>query len=192
MICSLSIPNNLLAKFVTLTLSERTILCNIDEAAQAEDALLDGCYLLETDVAAALMDAKTVDERYRDLQTVERNFRTIKTTFLEIRPIFVRKASRTKAHVLVAMLALKITRHFEACLRTVFATTDDDPNTTTLDDALAALGRLTYLYQTRHGRRIVHLPRPDEHQASILSALGISFPTKPKINKRTKINKRAA
>jgi transposase len=57
-----------------------------------------------------MMDAKTVDARYRDLQKVERNFRTVKTAFLEIRPIFLRKAERTKAHVFVAMLALKITR----------------------------------------------------------------------------------
>ncbi|CAE6493385.1 transposase (fragment) [Nitrosomonas nitrosa] len=181
-----------LTQFVTLTLNERSIDCSINEAAQAEDALLDGCYILETDVPAALMAAKTVDERYRDLQKVERNFRTIKTTFLEIRPIFVRKANRTKAHVFVAMLALKITRHFEACLRAVFATTDNDPHAITPDDALVALGRLTYLYQTHHGKRIVHLPRPDEHQANILRALGITFPTKPKISKRTKINKHTA
>lgn len=182
----------IMTQFVALTLNERSIDCSINEAAQAEDALLDGCYILETDVPAALMAAKTVDERYRDLQKVERNFRTIKTTFLEIRPIFVRKANRTKAHVFVAMLALKITRHFEACLRAVFATTDDDPHAITPDDALVALGRLTYLYQTHHGKRIVHLPRPDEHQANILRALGITFPTKPKISKRTKINKHAA
>ncbi|CAE6506312.1 hypothetical protein NMYAN_210057 [Nitrosomonas nitrosa] len=36
------------------------------------------------------------------------------------------------------------------------------------------------------------MPRPDEHQANILRALGITFPTKPKISKRTKINKHAA
>jgi transposase len=35
---------------------------------------------------------------------------------LEVRPIFLRKAERTKAHVFVAMLALKITRRFEADL----------------------------------------------------------------------------
>ena len=137
-----------LAKFVTLTLEERVIVCAIDEDARAEDALLDGCYTLETDVPKALLDAKTVDERYRDLQHVERNFRTVKTTFLEIRPIFLRQAERTKAHVFVAMLAL---------------------------------GRLTYLYTTdRNGERHVHLPRPDAHQAKILKALGLSFPTQAK------------
>ncbi|MEF8734206.1 MAG: hypothetical protein V5B40_20525 [Candidatus Accumulibacter meliphilus] len=75
--------------FVTLTLEE-AVICAIDEEAKAQDSLLDGCYLLETNVPTDLMDAKTVDERYRDLQKVERNFRTVKTSFLEIRPISAR------------------------------------------------------------------------------------------------------
>jgi len=172
------VKSHKLAKFVTLTLEERVILCAIDEDAKAEDSLLDGCYSLETDVPADLLDAKTVDERYRDLQRVERNFRIVKTTFLEIRPIFLRKAERTKAHVFIAMLALKITRQLEVGLRQVFGATGTDDAAITADDALLALGRLTYLYTTdRNGERHVHLPRPDEHQAKILGALGLSFPT---------------
>jgi transposase len=179
------VKSHKLGKFVTLTLEERVIVCAIDADARAEDALLDGCYILETDVPAALMDGKTVDERYRDLQKVERNFRTVKTTFLEIRPIFLRKAERTKAHVFVAMLALKITRQFEASLRQTFGTTDTDADAITADDALVALGRLTYLYSTdRNGDRHVYLPRPDEQQSKILKALGLTFPLKPKVDKR--------
>ena len=174
-----------LSAFVTLTLNERVIVCTLDEEAKAQDALLDGCYLLETDVPQGLMDAKTVDARYRDLQKVERNFRTVKTTFLEIRPIFLRKAERTKAHVFVAMLALKITRRFEADLHRTFGSTESDPAAITPDDALLALGRLTYLYSTdRNGQRHTHLPRPDEQQAKILDAIGLSFPLKAKADKR--------
>jgi len=174
-----------LAAFVTLALNERVIVCTIDQEAKAQDALLDGCYLLETDVPQGLMDAKAVDARYRDLQKVERNFRTVKTTFLEIRPIFLRKAERTKAHVFVAMLALKITRRFEAALHRTFGSTVDDPAAITPDDALVALGRLTYLYSTdRNGQRHTHLPRPDDQQAKILDAIGLSFPLKAKTEKR--------
>ena len=173
-----------LAAFVTLALNERVIVCTIDTEAKAQDALLDGCYLLETDVPQGLMDAKTVDARYRDLQKVERNFRTVKTTFLEIRPIFLRKAERTKAHVFVAMLALKITRRFEADLHRTFGSTEDDPAAITPDDALVALGRLTYLYTTdRNGQRHTHLPRPDDQQAKILDAIGLSVPLKAKADK---------
>ena len=174
-----------LVKFVTLTLEERGIVCAIDEDARAADALLDGCYILETDVPKVMMEAKTVDERYRDLQQVERNFRTVKTTFLEIRPIFLRKAERTKAHVFVAMLALKIFRQLEASLRQTFGTIGEDAAAITPDDAMVALGRLTYLYSTdRNGDHHVYLPRPDEQQNKILTALGLSFPVKARAGKR--------
>jgi hypothetical protein len=175
------VKSHKLGKFATLALEERVIVLSIDEDAKADDALLDGCYLLETDVPKGLMDTATVDGRYRDLQKVERNFRTVKTTFLEIRPIFVRKADRTKAHVFVAMLALKVTRQFEADLRKGFGTVGEDADAITPEDALVALGRLTYLHTTgRDGERHAHLPRPDGHQSKILDAIGLSFPAKPK------------
>ena len=178
------VKSHKLSKFVTLTLDEQVIVCTIDTDAMAEDALLDGCYILETDVPQALMDAATVDGRYRDLQKVERNFRTVKTTCLEIRPIFVRQANRTRAHVFVALLALKLTRQFEAGLRQAFGTVGEDPAAITPEDALVALGRLTYLYTTgRDGQRHARLVRPDAHQSAILAALGIAFPTQAKILK---------
>jgi len=42
------------------------------------------------------------------LTEVERDFRTMKTGLLELRPIFLRKAERTEGHALVTMLALKL------------------------------------------------------------------------------------
>ena len=91
-----------LASFVTLSLEERQLRVEVDEAKKAEAALLDGCYVIETDVGKAKMDAVTVGQRYRDLQQVERNFRDMKSALLEIRPIVVRKKSRTEGHVFVA------------------------------------------------------------------------------------------
>lgn len=175
------VKSHKLGSFVTLRLEGRAILLTLDESAQQDDALLDGCYILETNVPAAVMNAATVDERNRDLQKVERDFRTIKTTFLEIRPIFLRKADRTRAHVFVAMLALKITRHFESLLRKAFGATDEGPDAITVEDALVALGRLTYLHQIdAGGKPHTRLPRPDVLQSKIFDALGFSFPRQAK------------
>jgi hypothetical protein len=59
-----------------------------------------------------------------------------------------------------------------------------DPDAITPEDVLVTLGRLTYLYTTdRDGQRHAHLPRPDAHQSAILAALGLSFPTQPKVLK---------
>ncbi|MGH8489585.1 MAG: IS1634 family transposase, partial [Gammaproteobacteria bacterium] len=70
------IKHHKLQVFVSLTLEDRSLHCTVDEEAVAESALLDGCYVLETDVRPQHMDTQTVDARYRDLQQVERNFRT--------------------------------------------------------------------------------------------------------------------
>src|SRR5882762_11169046 len=50
-----------LNRFVTLTLQERGIDCSVDAQAMADDALLDGCYTLETNVSKAHLDAASVD-----------------------------------------------------------------------------------------------------------------------------------
>lgn len=170
------IKHHKLNAFVTITLTDRHIEMTINESAMQDSALLDGCYTLETNVSTDLMSPQTVEERYRDLQQVERNFRHLKTGFLEVRPIFLRKATRTKGHVFVAMLALKITRLFETKLRQAFGTTDASPDALTLDDALAALSRIIYLHYKEAGQVITRLPQPDPLQHSIFQALNISFP----------------
>jgi len=162
--------------FVSISLEQNQIRCEIDAEKQAEAALLDGCYVLETTVPAEQMDGPTVDARYRDLQQVERNFKTIKTDFLEVRPIYLRKAARTKAHVFVAMLALKLTRLFDRKLHHAFGTTDEDPYAITHAEALQSLGRLTYLIYELKGARYARLIQPDAEQRAILDALGIHFP----------------
>lgn len=176
-----------LSSFVTLTLEHRTIMVHLDEEALAQSALLDGCYTVQTNLAASLMDTPTVAARYLDLQKVERNFRTLKTGFLQVRPLFLLKALRTQGHVFVSMLALKITRQFEDKLHHTFGTTDTHPNALTFDDALLALSRITYLYHHSHGQRVARLPMLDDLQISIFKALGIAFPHSAAKPAKTKV-----
>jgi transposase len=164
--------------FVTVSLEDNYIRCTIDQDKLDAVALLDGCYVLETTVPAASMDTQSVDERYRDLQRIERDFKTMKTDFLQVRPIFLRNGERTKAHVFVAMLALKVTRLFQSLLHRAFGTTDDDPRAITPDDALQALSRLTYLISDINGTRYARLIQPDDEQRMLLDALGLRFPRK--------------
>jgi transposase len=81
---------------------------------------------------------------------------------LDVRPIFLHNGPRTKGHVLVAMLALKLTRLFEERLHQAFGTTDDDPHALTFDDALLALSRISYLCYEANGHRFARLPQLDE------------------------------
>lgn len=74
------------------------------------------------------------------------------------------------------MLALKITRLFEKKLHRVFGTTDNNPKALTVEEALLALSRITYLYYQVNDQTFARLPHLDDLQASIFSALGLSFP----------------
>lgn len=102
-----------LDRFVTPCLEGKAVRLQIDPEAVARVELLDGCYVVVSDAPAAVADATTLWDRYGDLQKVERDFRLLKTGALEIRPLFLRKAGRTRAHAFVAMLALRIVRALE-------------------------------------------------------------------------------
>lgn len=165
-----------LTAFTTLVLAGSQLTVEIDESKQANAALLDGCYVLETDVDKDLMDASTVDARYRDLQQVERDFRTMKTSLLETRPIFVRKASRTRGHVFAAMLALKVAREGARGLKAAFGTTEHRAQALTLKDALSALSRLCFQRHEIGAQEWLQVPRPDQRQTAIFTALGVRPP----------------
>jgi transposase len=164
-----------LSAFVELSLNERTIELRIDEEAKLEAALLDGCYCIESDVPVEHLNTQDVHDRYKDLQDVERNFRRLKTACLEVRPIFVRKEQRTRGHVFIAMLALKVLRLMEQRLGSSLGTTETNPKAETTDSALAALSRLSLQHYTLGQQDIVGLPRPDARQRQILDALGVTL-----------------
>jgi transposase len=165
-----------LSGFVTLALENRELTLQIDEDKQAEAAWLDGCYVLETDVVKDHLDAPTVDARYRDRQKVERDFRLMKTALLEVRPLFVRKPTRTQGHVLVAMLALKLVRELERGLKAAFGTTAEGDTAMTIQDALHALSRLCFQRHQSGDQTFLTLPLPDPKQEAIFQAVGINPP----------------
>lgn len=114
-----------LDRFVTARLEDRRVVLEIDQAKKTEVELLDGCYVLETDVPKEALDKDAAHARYMDLTKVERDFRTMKSGLLEIRPIFLRKAQRTRAHAFVTMLALKLTRALESRVQELGLTAQD-------------------------------------------------------------------
>jgi transposase len=104
-----------IADWVELTLEERALKLTVNASAQQEAAKLDGCYVLKTDLPPAQAPTEMVQDRYQDLASVEQAFRTCKTAHLEVRPLFLRREARTRAHALVVMLAYQIMRYLASC-----------------------------------------------------------------------------
>jgi transposase len=162
---------------VTVKLEGRMLLLERQEAALATSLELAGCYVVTTNVLPASMSAQEVHDSYVSLQKVERDFRAMKTGLLEVRPVFVRKESRTRGHVFCCMLALKLSREMERRLREHFGTTDSNPHAITLCDALTALGSLCLMqYKVDEKTTVTKLPRPSANQTKILTALGVTLP----------------
>jgi transposase len=68
-------------------------------------AVLDGCYVISTDVAKDEMDKNEVRKRYKSLVKVEKAFRTMKSDDLMMRPIRHWNSKRVEGHVFMCMLA---------------------------------------------------------------------------------------
>ena len=97
------------------------------EAIDAE-AALDGLYLLRTTVPAETLDTAAVVRAYKNLVHVERDFRSLKTIDVELRPIHHHTETRVRAHVLLCMLAGYLTWHLRAALAPLTFTDETPPH----------------------------------------------------------------
>ena len=113
------------AKHFELTIDEDRFSYARDQRRIAEEAALDGIYLIRTSVSAERMDAPDCVRNYKALAQVERAFRCLKTIDLKVRPIHHRTADRVRAHILLCMLAYYVEWHLrEAWRELMFADTD--------------------------------------------------------------------
>jgi len=104
-----------IADWVELTLAERSLTLTVNASGQQEAATLDGCYVRKTDLTPQQATKELVHDRYKDLASVEHAFRTCKTAHLAVRPIFLRREARTRAHAFVVMRASQIIHYLTAC-----------------------------------------------------------------------------
>jgi len=157
-----------IADWVDLALSERALTLTIKEDAQIEAAKLDGCYVLKTDLTPAQAPKELVHDRYKDLASVERAFRTCKTAHLEVRPLFLRREARTRAHALVVMLAYQIIRYLASCWSAFDVT---------VAEGLHALTTLCLVeVAPQHAASYHCIPTPRDTIARLLHSANIQLP----------------
>jgi hypothetical protein len=98
------------------------------KAEQIEaEAALDGIYVIRTSLASSEMSAAKVVETYKSLSAIERNFRTMKTVDVRIRPIRHRLADRVRTHAFICMLAAHLTWHLRRALAPLTFTDEEPP-----------------------------------------------------------------
>jgi hypothetical protein len=103
-------------KHFDITITDDALSFTRDHAAIAKEAALDGFYVLRTNVPAEALNTADTVRAYKSLGRVERAFRCLKTTDLEIRPIFHWVSPRVRAHVFLCMLAYYLEWHMRQAL----------------------------------------------------------------------------
>jgi hypothetical protein len=94
-----------MAKHIEVSISASSFTWKRQDEAIAQEAALDGLYVIRTSVSAQHLDAPAAVAAYKSLSHVERAFRSMKTVDLNVRPVFHYSAQRVRAHVFLCMLA---------------------------------------------------------------------------------------
>jgi transposase len=149
-------------------IDDRSLNYKIDTDLIANISMFDGCYAIKTNVPKEALDKEIIHDRYKDLTQVEKAFRTIKTALEEIRPVYVRKESRTRGHVFVCMLAYMIVKYVWDNLKELGFTQNF------IFETLDKIQYSSYKFQNK----IVKVLPKDllEHQSLIFNKLQIKLP----------------
>jgi len=106
-----------MAKFFIIEGDGDNVTYKLNVEKIEKESALDGCYVVFTDVCASNMSALETVKNYKSLIKVEQAFRSLKTTHLEMRPIFHKTDDRIKCHVFICMLAYYIMWHMQQRLK---------------------------------------------------------------------------
>ena len=156
-------------KWLRVKSEGRTLELEVDNKALEEASVLDGCYVIKTDLPKQAADKQVIHDRYKDLTEVERAFRTFKTDFLEVRPVYVQTEKSTRGHVLVVMLSYLIVR----ILWRAWQRFD-----LTVEEGLKQLSTLCSIeMKVKNQGSCLKIPRPRETSRQLLKALDIRMPT---------------
>jgi transposase len=168
---ALQAVNSKIAQFklqgwLSVAVEGRKLTLSIDEEAKAEEAKLDGCYVIKTDLQKIDASSQEIHDRYKDLKMVESAFRTVKSD-LEIRPVYVTTEGSTRGHVLVVMLAYMIIQELDRRWKHLYLT---------VEEGLRSLATLTLIKISYGDKSFQQIPEPRDNNKAMLEATNVILP----------------
>ena len=161
------IKNLGIESFMSIEEYGRTLIVKIDENALKEETYLDGCYVIRSNLPVDEGSMETIHQRYKDLANVEWAFRTMKSDTIELRPIYVRKKPRTRAHVFIEMLSYAIEKYLEEKWKDLNITVEEGIHELMgINSVIVQAGAVKYN----------EIPEPRELGSKLLSALSVTLP----------------
>jgi hypothetical protein len=125
-------------KHFELAITEQAFSYRRNEARIAEEAALDGFYVIRTSVPARELDAEHTVRAYKSLSLVERAFRSYKSVDLKVRPIYHHLPDRVRAHVFLCMLAYYVEWHMRQALAPMLFDDDNKAGAEALRQSIVA------------------------------------------------------
>jgi Transposase DDE domain len=116
-----------MAKHFEVTITDTSLTAARKHDQIEAEARLDGIYVIRTPVPATDLDTAGTVTAYKNLKYVERDFRSIKSDDLDLRPVFHRLEHRVKGHVLICMLAAYLTWHLRQAWAPLTYTDEESP-----------------------------------------------------------------
>jgi transposase len=110
------LKNTKVKKHFELTIEDDSFSYRRLDEQIAQEAALDGLYVVRTSLSQETLSAEQTVSTYKDLSQVEWAFRSLKTVDLQVRPIFHWKDDRIRSHVFLCMLAYYVEWHLRGLL----------------------------------------------------------------------------
>ena len=127
-----------MGKHFEIEITDQSFTYRLNVEKIAEEAALDGIYVVRTSVPKEVLDAESSVWAYKKLSEVERAFRSYKTVDLKVRPIYHYLADRVRAHVFLCMLAYYVEWHMRDKLAPILFDDDDSEAGEALRESIVA------------------------------------------------------
>ena len=158
-------------KHFIVEITDDTFSYRRNEEKIAQEAKLDGFYVIRTSVTKEVLSAELAVRAYKDLSKIERAFRSLKTVDLKIRPIFHRTEDRVRAHVFLCMLAYYVEWTMRQALAPVLFDDDDKEAAESLRTSIVAPAQRSAAAQRKAATKRTADAQPVHSFQTLLKAL---------------------
>lgn len=155
---------------------EHRVKWSLKQDKITEEELLDGCYIVNTDVPAESLATDEVVANYKALGNVERAFRSMKQVHLEMRPVYHKIDRRIKAHVFLCALSYYLQWHLMQRLKPLFETDGEGKERRwTVSNAVERLKQVCRNEVQADGVRFHQVTELDDEQRRIFDLLQVAL-----------------
>jgi|WetSurSiteA1Bulk_404760.scaffolds.fasta_scaffold24509_1 transposase len=163
-------------KFVEWSVQDGHLTWELKTEKLETEELIDGCYIIASDVPAGLMAKQEIVASYKKLALVEQAFRNLKSVQLEVRPVYHKTDDRIRCHVFLCMLAYYLQWHMNQRLKPLFQSDGKNKHRRwTFEYVLERLKSLRRQRLQVQGASCRIVGTPDNSQQKILDLLKVKL-----------------